>query len=272
MEFKINDISINYEEIGTGKPIIMLHGFLLNHRVMTGCMEPILENQDGYRRIYIDLPGMGKSESADWIENADVMLDILIHFINTIIPHENFLLAGESYGGYLARGIIYRMANRIDGLLLLCPVIIAAMQQRTVPEHVCLVEDKGLLQKLPVEGAESFASLSVVQSKSIYKRYEKEILSGARLADAEFLERYRANGYAFSFNVDTLSEKFKKPMLFLMGKQDSVVGYKDAWNILENYPRASFVVLDKAGHNLQIEQEEVYQSLVYEWIQRTEVT
>jgi len=54
----------------------------------------------------------------------------------------------------------------------------------------------------------------------------------------------------------------------LLGRQDSGVGYKDAWSILDNYPRATFAVLDRAGHNLQIEQEELFNSLVSEWLVR----
>lgn len=46
------------------------------------------------------------------------------------------------------------------------------------------------------------------------------------------------------------------------------VGYKDAWNVLDNYPRATFAVLDKSGHNLQIEQAELMNSLVIEWLDR----
>ncbi|WP_369703956.1 alpha/beta fold hydrolase [Clostridium moutaii] len=69
-----------------------------------------------YKRIYIDLPGMGKTKAEDWIINSDVMLDIVIDFIEKIISNESFLLAGESYGGYLSRGIVYKIANRVNGL------------------------------------------------------------------------------------------------------------------------------------------------------------
>jgi len=63
-------------------------------------------------------------------------------------------------------------------------------------------------------------------------------------------------------------EKFKKPTVILLGRQDSSVGYKDAWTTLDNYTRATFAVLDRAGHNLQIEQVELFNSLVTEWIVR----
>lgn len=88
------------------------------------------------------------------------------------------------------------------------------------------------------------------------------------MADDNFLYNLKKNGYGFSFEVDRLDEKFKNPTLILLGRQDSSVGYKDDWNILDNYPRATFAILDKAGHNLKIEQAEVFNFIVNEWLVR----
>ena len=88
------------------------------------------------------------------------------------------------------------------------------------------------------------------------------------LADTEFLENSLGKNVPFSFNVDLLEQPYVKPTLILMGRQDSAVGYRDTWHILENYPRASFVILDKAGHNLQIEQEVLFNEIVKEWLGR----
>ncbi|NNU77882.1 alpha/beta fold hydrolase [Clostridium estertheticum] len=258
--------------MGNGKPIVMLHGYYVDHRLMTGCMEPLLKAKEDHKRIYIDLPGMGKSESANWIKNSDIMLDIVIMFIEKIIPNENFLLVGESYGGYLARGVIYRMVDKIDGVLLICPAIFADYNKRDVPQHVVLVKDNSLLSKLTIEEAEDFNSGAVVQSEEIYKRYENEIMSGVKIANSQFLQTLQQNGYAFSFKVDKLNNKFNKPVLILLGKQDDCAGYKDSWSILENFKRATFAVLDMAGHNLQIEQPEVFNSLVNEWLVRVNIS
>jgi pimeloyl-ACP methyl ester carboxylesterase len=40
--------------------------------------------------------------------------------------------------------------------------------------------------------------------------------------------------------------------------------------LLENFPRATFAVLDRAGHNLQIEQQLLFNSLINEWLDRVE--
>lgn len=268
MECKINNININYEIIGDGKAILMLHGYYADHLMMAGCMEPIFKDKRNYKRIYIDLPGMGKSDSGDEIRNSDDMLDIVIKFINEVIPYENFLIAGDSYGGYLARGVMHKMPDRIEGGVLICPMIIPEYKKRSLPEHVVLVKDPILMAKLTEAEAEDFNSFLVVQSERIYQRYQKEIMTGVEKANGELLQSIMKNGYGFSFDGELESSKNEKPMLILLGKQDDSVGYKDAWAILENFPRATFTVLDCAGHNLQLEQEILFNSLINEWLIR----
>lgn len=268
MNCNIKGLTINYKIIGNGKPIIMLHGYAVDYKLMTGCMEPVFMENDNYKRIYLDLPGMGKSECAEWIKNADDMLEIIIEFINAIIPNENFLLVGESYGGYLSRGIIYKMADRVDGVLLICPVIIPDNKKREVPQHMVLLKNKELLSKLTSEDEKDFNSNFIIQTQKNYDRYQKEIKSGLDIADKKFVINYQKYGYEFTFDVDKISHKYNKPTLLLLGRQDSCVGYKDAWRILDNFTRASFNVLDQAGHNLQIEQEDLFNSLVKEWLLR----
>ena len=139
-------------------------------------------------------------------------------------------------------------------------------QKRDVPSHVVLKRDDDLLAKLDPVDAKAFDAMHVVQNVDIWRRYRDEILSGIKLADFGFLQKLKTK---FSFE-DTLNEIFTKPTLFLLGRQDASVGYKDTWKILDNYPRATFAVLDKAGHNLQLEQVEVFNCLVDEWITRVE--
>lgn len=267
MQCSIKGISVNYEVIGEGSPILIIHGFFVDHRLMKGCMEPVFEKKSGYKRIYIDLPGMGKSESAKWIKSADDMLNVIIEFINRVIPDENFLIAGQSYGGYMTRGVVYRMPQRIDGVLLICPVIVPDREKRDVPKHEVILKDENLLSRLSKDEADDFNSCAVAQTQEIYKRYKEEILCGINIADKKFLQNFQKEGYRYSFDVDGI-KYFCKPSLIITGKQDSCVGYKDAWNILRNFPRATFSVLDKSGHNLHIEQEKLFFSLVEEWLER----
>ena len=92
---------------------------------MMKCMESVFQKYEGYKRIYIDLPGMGKSNAPNWINSSNRIVEVLITFIEEIISTEKFLLVGESYGGYLTKGILAKMFERVSGLLLVCPVVVA---------------------------------------------------------------------------------------------------------------------------------------------------
>lgn len=262
------NIDINYHMIGDGRPIVILHGYHVDYRMMVGCLEPVFEEISGFKRIYIDLPGMGRTKPAEAIKTSDDMLEIVLGCIEKIIPDERFLIAGLSYGGYLARGILYRLENQVDGMLLICPLIVAEQEARQVPSHAILEKDEGLRQYLSLAEWEEFIAIAVVQNQRTWQRYNEEILRGSKLADDKFLTRLREEGYGFSFDVDDMDRTYDIPTLFVLGKQDSIVGYKNAWSILDKYSRATFAVLDKAGHNIQIEQETVFNVLVKEWLGR----
>ncbi len=268
MECTVKNLAIHYESIGRGQPVLMIHGYHVDSRLMSGCLEPIFQELNGYRRIYVDLPGMGQTKSAPWIKNSDVMLEILLAFIDQVIPGERFLLAGESYGGYLARGIIHRAADRVAGLMLLCPAIEPDFSKRILPKHVVLKREDALIAQLTPSEADEFSDVHVVQTMETWERFRDEVLSGIHIADNAFLDWFRENGYAFTFDVDKLDQPYPNPALILLGRQDASVGYRDAFSILENYPRASYAILDRAGHNLQIEQAGLFRALTLEWLDR----
>ncbi|MDQ0268248.1 alpha/beta fold hydrolase [Cytobacillus purgationiresistens] len=264
---KVSHANIYYEDIGEGKPIVMIHGYSLDHRLMSACMEPIIKDRAGWRRIYIDLPGMGQTKDYEKINNSDDMLNAVITLIETLIPNQTFLIAGESYGGYLARGIIKELKDRILGAAFICPMIIPSHEDRDLPNHAIITSDKEFLTRLTEEELLNFRANHVVLDEYNWDRYSKEILAGSKLSDPMFLAKVQ-QGYGFSFSLEGVG--CDKPSIFLLGKQDSVVGYKDAFELLDHFPRATFAVLNRAGHNLQIEQAGLFHSHISEWIDRVE--
>ena len=271
MFFNYYNEKVYYEEFGEGEPILIIHGLACNIELMKGCIEPIFKKVNGYKRIYIDLLGMGKSNKCSLeYASSDKILEMLLSFIKEKIDKE-FLLIGESYGGYLSRGILSKCYKNIEGLMLLCPMIIPDDTKRTLPEGNLKFHDKEFLEKMNKNRRELFLEYMIIANEKMYKRFEKEVISGIEQADNDFIKKLREN-YSFSFNVDEEIKmiNFSKPSLFITGRQDNAVGYYDLYNLLEDYPRATFAILDTAGHNLQIEQEEVFNSLFLNWLERVE--
>jgi len=271
MDCELKDITVHYELLGEGRPIIMLHGWSVDHRHMVSDMEPLFRQRDGWKRIYLDLPGHGRTPGKDWITNQDKILDVVLDFIDSVIPGQRFVVAGTSAGAYLARGVFHHRSASIDGLLLTVPLIVADDAKRHVPSRVTLVADPALEAESEPAEAELF-QLPVVQSRKVFDYIRANWLPAIETGDQTFQARIREHpeNYAFSFDVDALPKPCPAPTLIVTGRQDNVAGYRDAWEILDNYPRGTFVVLDRAGHPLNIEQEDLFHALVGEWLDRVE--
>jgi pimeloyl-ACP methyl ester carboxylesterase len=141
--------------------------------------------------------------------------------------------------------------------------------QRDAPPQTVLVENPALLAGLDQTEAEEFAARAVVQSQSTWERFRDEMLSGASQADQAFLARLRLS---CSFDVAALPQPFPRPVLLLTGRQDHIAGYRHQWRVLEQYPRGTFAVLDRAGHLLPIEQPQLFNALMSEWLERVRET
>jgi pimeloyl-ACP methyl ester carboxylesterase len=271
MECDLKDITVHYESFGEGRPLVVLHGWGMDHRYMVSDLEPLFRQRDGWKRIYPDLPGHGMTPGKEWITNRDQELDIVLELIDAVIPGERFAVAGSSAGAYLASGVVHRRPAAIDGVLLTVPSIVADDGERQVPAHVTVATDPALVAELEPDEADGYFSIAVVQSRKVVD-YLRANVPSAETGDEAYQERIQEDPgtNSFSFDVDAPPQPCLAPALIVTGRQDSVIGYRDAWGILENYPRGTFAVLDRAGHLLGVEQEDLFHALADEWLDRVE--
>ncbi|SDG32431.1 Pimeloyl-ACP methyl ester carboxylesterase [Lentzea fradiae] len=252
---------MHFEEIGAGTPVLAIHGWTPDHRLMLGCLEPLFAARPGYRRLYPDLPAMGKSPAND-VRSTDDVLAAVEEFVDTHIDGP-FLVIGESYGGYLARALAHRRPDQVRGLALICPTGTAVWPaDRTVPSLEVRRSDGA---ELDPEVAVHFDGMAVVRTEETARRFAEEILPGLELADRAAMTRIQGS---WELSEGPELGIYRRPALFLTGRQDNITGYEDVYALLPHYPYASFAVLDTAGHNLQIEQPGLFDALMGEWLDR----
>ncbi len=270
MKVRILGEQIHVQVLGEGKPVVILHGIGCSMEMMQACLEPVFAKKAGYRRIYLDLPGMGASTGSLANASADAILEILMQVLAREVQGP-YLLIGESYGGYLARGLLAKDMARVDGLMLLCPVVAPEKKDRTLPQRTLLFAEPSVWDGLSEEARRFFCDYGVVANPYTYRRFEEEFRKGVVQCDGAFIAELKAH-YAFSFPADEQIARvgFEKPSLFLCGRQDVCVGYADVWPLLQSYPRAGFAVLDVAGHFLQTEQVPLFEALTANWLERVE--
>jgi pimeloyl-ACP methyl ester carboxylesterase len=260
---------LHFVEHGSGVPVLAVHGWSPDHRIMTGFLEPLFASRPGWHRLYPDLPGMGGTPAHENIASSDDVLAAVEEFIDEQIGDRPFLLVGESYGGYLSRAVVAGRPEQIRGLALVCPIGTAVdAAERTLPPRQVISPDDALMASLDKAEAESFGSLAVVQSEETLRRFREDVAPGLAAADMDALARIQRR-WKLSEPPESRGS-YGGPTLIITGRQDWATGYADVYPLLDQYPRATFTVLDRAGHNAQIEQPTLVEALFHEWLDRVE--
>jgi pimeloyl-ACP methyl ester carboxylesterase len=254
METRTGGFPVHHVEHGAGLPVLVLHGAGVDHREAEACFEPVFSGVPGFRRIYPDLPGMGRTMAPDRLRSAEDVLDTLLDFAREISDGTAPLLIGHSAGAYFAQAMAAREPGRFAGLALVCPLLPGL---RDVPEHRVVVGSGEI-------GDDDFRSYFVVQTPEMLERYERHVRPAAALVDQAALSRI---GERWELDRDQ-GPPYAGPTLIVAGRLDSTVGYAAAADLVDHYPHASLAVVDDAGHALPHEQPELLRALVAEWLAR----
>ena len=252
METRAGQVVVHSVVHGTGLTVLVLHGAGVDHRETEACFEPALGGVGGLRRVYPDLPGMGRTEAPESLRSADDVLDVLLAFADEVTGGAGYLLVGHSAGGYYAQAMAARRPAQVAGLALVCPLLPGV---RDVPAHQVIAGTGDL-------GDDEFRGYFVVQTPEMLDRYERLVAPAAALVDAAALQRI---GERWEISP---APAYPGPTVVVAGRLDSTVGYAAAVDLLDEHPRASLAVVDEAGHALPHERPELLRILLVEWLVR----
>jgi pimeloyl-ACP methyl ester carboxylesterase len=246
---------------GVGRPLVLLPWFGLGHAVMAAAFEPAFAGSTDLRRIYIDLPGTGDSPPV--APHSDAVLDAVEETVDATVGSAPFLLAGCSYGGYLAAGLARRAPTRVLGLLLVCPGVKIRRDQRNLSRVVPTAPEPRWLDEVPEKLHAHFGLGIGNQTRSVANRIaEAFALNGP--TDDDYLASLRSNSYALS--DETSPRPFDGNVTILAGTRDRIAGHLDQFDALAHYRHGSFVALGDAGHYLPFEQPARFQALALDWL------
>lgn len=268
-------MSLAFKSFGEGTPILFVHGWQMNNDYEIGDFEPIFANLSGYRRIYIDLPGMGATPADASIVDLQSIYDRIVTFIEQEISPSKFLLVGSSLGGYLVRALATQFEAQLLGVHLKVPVIEPDTQLRDLDAFKAIVEDEATVRSALEAQISSMGDI-LIQTPAYIRmavaKMTKFVLPAVALANDEVLSPIRNDPSRYSLNLIRNGGEavFSKPALIVTGRHDDVVGYRDSLRLLELYPRATFVALDRGVHMLPVDEDDLVQSLVLDWLRRVE--
>jgi pimeloyl-ACP methyl ester carboxylesterase len=244
MKCQLPGITIQYETRGRGRPFLMLHASPSDHSRAMAQVEPAFKARKGWRRIYPDLPGHGRTPGSDRIRDMDDYLAVLIEMVNELFGEERFALGGISFGAYLALGIARKRQSGIDGLLLSVPEV----------NHGPVEERRDRKYGTPSIQTPSHLTSSLP----------------AYVEDTRWLESLPFRDVKVPLYQNP--KPFRAPTLFLFGRQDAPFRYRKYWEMLDYFPNATYAILDGAGHRLWTDRNELACTLVRDWLDRIDST
>lgn len=235
-------LSLNYKTLGSGSPLIILHGLFGS---LDNWMSHARTLSEDYSVFLIDQRNHGKSPHAESHTYGDMADDLLNFMDEQGIWRANIL--GHSMGGKVAMKFAAEYSDRVETL------IVADMAPKAYPPHhdaiIAALTSFPLSEIGTREAAEQFLLQAGVENIG-----ERQFLLKSLARDSE-------NRFYWKFNLPVLvrdydhilaeirqPKPFRQPVLFLHGGESRYVLPEYYPAIREQFPHAEFEVIPQAGH------------------------
>ncbi|MET7946801.1 alpha/beta hydrolase [Micromonospora sp. NPDC005324] len=248
----------------TGPPVVCLPMFGMTRAAMAAAFSPALAGT-GLREIYLDLPGHGDTP-ANCPPTSQAVLDTVCAWLGQHLDAP-VLLAGGSYGAYLATGIARQRPDLVRGLLLVCPGVTIARDSRDLPADPPLDAPTGWLDDAPA-ALHAHLDAALGHRRAAVVATVLAALNSGGPGDETFQQKLQT-GSDFALPDENADFVFDGPVSVITGRQDRIVGYADQFRALRRFPRGTYTVIDAAGHYLPYEQPALLRSLTQDWLRRT---
>lgn len=250
------------ERRGHGSALIVIHGNGVDHRNLLPLDGHLAAG--GFERIYLDLPGFGRTAPLPGAGTLPDYAHWLQERVAALVRGERFALFGQSMGALLAQEVADRFAPQVLGLGLLAPVIFPAHGQRTLPPRRILHEDPAWRAGVDDVDQAWYEELSVLRDPRNFERFGQHVLPGIRGANLRAMARL-AQGYDLPVLPVRRTENWPFPVLAVCGREDHVTGFRDAALLHHRAADFSQVLIERAGHNLHIDQPRQAGQAVRDW-------
>jgi len=239
----INGIRLAYERRGNGIPLVLLHGYPLDHHLWDE-VAPLLA--DTFDMIIPDLRGFGGSSTVDsFYAMEDFAADIA-----ALLDHlevQKAAIVGHSMGGYVALAFARLYPERVTGLGLVSSQVLADAPDRKEGRYKSAAEvaDKGIASVVETM-TPKFTSNPQLQefARESMEQQQPAAFIGALKAMAERVD-----------STPMLSS-LRIPVVLVHGDADQLIPVDRAREVKAAVPQAYFVEINGVGHMPMMEAKE----------------
>jgi pimeloyl-ACP methyl ester carboxylesterase len=261
MFLTFNGGRIGYSDIGTGSPVVLLHGYLETSEVWHSFAEKLSER---YRVISVDLPGHGMSDSSGSASTMEAMAALVKELLDSLNIRKVFL-TGHSLGGYVTLAFLELFPASLLGYCL--------FHSQPFPDTPETIEKRMREIALVREGRKDIfypANISRMFANENLKLFpdalSRLLQIAGRLKDEGIIAVLE--GMMTRPSRLSIMEEGRVPCLWMLGAMDNYIPCETMQKRVKLPSNAKIVVLEKSGHLGFIEEEENSVKIISEFIDK----
>jgi pimeloyl-ACP methyl ester carboxylesterase len=256
MRAQLSNIVLAYDASGSGRPLLLIHGYPLNRSLWRPQLDTLT---DAARVIAPDLRGHGESNASDQPYSVDTLADDLVELLDELGLAGPVVVAGLSMGGYVALAFYRRHQDRVAGLIL------AATRAGADSEAGKANRDKAMAQaREQGVGAIADSMLPKMLAPETYQSHPALAQQVRHMLASTPLEGVLGDLTAMRDRPDSteLLGSILEPVLVIHGQEDQLIPPSEAEAAFARLPNARLALLPRAGHLLNLEQPEAFDAEV----------
>lgn len=263
-------VSLFVETLGSGFPLIVLHGGPgLDHTMFRPYLDPL---GDEFRLLYVDERGQGRSERVDPQTLSLEVFALDVDLLAEALELDEFALLGHSFGaivttwhainvGSAAAYVISGGGDSSENLMADVEASLEAMEEAGGPIAESWEREKS------VETEEELHELLRVQMPFHFAREVPPGYGEDTIGSPDVLRHFANIAYGdFDYTPDL--NRVEKPTLVIVGEQDRTTTTRAARLLHDGIPGSELVILHGAGHLSFVESHGEYLSAVRDFLRR----
>ncbi|HSW98470.1 MAG TPA: alpha/beta hydrolase [Candidatus Saccharimonadales bacterium] len=248
MQVVVDSLLTQYETLGAGKLVLLLHGWGDTAAGLRGLQTALAKK---CQVVAVDLPGFGGTEAPHGVWGLDDYASFVAHFLQKIGAGKVHVLVGHSNGGAVAvRGLARGVLSAEKLVLLASAGIRGEYKGRVKALRLITKAGKALTMPLP---------------KAVKQKLRKQVYHtvGSDMLVAEHLQETFKRVVTDDVRAD--AAQLTQPTLLIYGENDDATPVKFGELLHEAITGSTLEILPGAGHFVHIDRPEAVLRAIQEF-------
>jgi 3-oxoadipate enol-lactonase len=261
MRAQLPGLTMAYDATGSGRPLLLLHGYPLSRRILQPQLDGLL---DAAWMVAPDLRGHGDTEASEGVYTMDHLADDAAALLEELGITQPVVVGGLSMGGYAALAFYRKHRARVAGLILAATRAGADSPEGRAGREkaAATAREKGAAAIADAMLPKMFAPRTYTDKPDLVDRV-RDLMAGTSvtgIVGALMGMRDRPDSTPLLAEID-------RPVLIVHGADDQLIPPSEAEAMHGQLSQSRLELVPNAGHLVNMEQPASFNAAVRTFLQ-----